>query len=258
MNIASNVRRLPAYAFKGCSGLTQIVNRAAIPQGITSNVFEGLNIMSINLDVSDASLAAYKAADIWKDFNIAAIPFMLNSTNITLSAGETETLEAIFMEGYVGNKGVTWVSDNTDVATVGNDGTITAKSAGTATIIVTTKDGISNDICVVSVIGSVPIRDIKKSDDRVGIKLVNGNIVSDKADMQIIIPNDKVSQVKVVIYDNIGNVVIERTERSDKFSWNLTNSAGRNVANGTYLVVAEVKGANRKVYTYSAKVGVKR
>jgi flagellar hook assembly protein FlgD len=72
------------------------------------------------------------------------------------------------------------------------------------------------------------------------------------------LPNDKVSQVKVVIYDNTGNVVFERSEKKDKFSWNLTNSAGRNVANGTYLAVAEVKGGSGKTYVYSAKLGIKR
>ena len=40
--------------------------------------------------------------------------------------------------------------------------------------------------------------------------------------------------------------------------WDLRNSAGRLVANGTYLVIAEVRGANGKIYAYSARLGVKR
>jgi uncharacterized repeat protein (TIGR02543 family) len=104
--------------------------------------------------------------------------------------------------------------------------------------------------------GDTPVRDIKKSDGRYGIKLLN-NIVSQKAQMQIILPKDNVREVKLVIYDNIGNVVFEKTENSDEVVWDLTNSAGRLVANGTYLAVADVRG-NKDVYRYSAKIGIKR
>jgi hypothetical protein len=42
--------------------------------------------------------------------------------------------------------------------------------------------------------------------------------------------------------------------------WDFRNSAGRIVANGTYLVIAEIVGAGsaRPKYRYSAKLGVKR
>ena len=52
-------------------------------------------------------------------------------------------------------------------------------------------------------------------------------------------------------------MVFEKTQNSAKFVWNLTNGAGRNVANGTYLIIAEVKGSKGN-YAYSAKVGVKK
>jgi flagellar hook assembly protein FlgD len=83
------------------------------------------------------------------------------------------------------------------------------------------------------------------------------NIVSDKAEFEVVLPNDKVLEVKAIIYDNTGNVVFEKTQNGAKFSWDLTNAAGRNVANGSYLIVAEARGA-KGTYAYSAKVGVKR
>ena len=104
-------------------------------------------------------------------------------------------------------------------------------------------------------INRTPIRDIKKSDGRTGIRL-SKNVVSDKAEFEVILPNDKVLEVKTVIYDNTGNVVFE-TSGKGKLSWNLTNDAGRNVANGTYLIVVEAKGV-KGTYAYSAKVGVKK
>jgi len=47
-------------------------------------------------------------------------------------------------------------------------------------------------------------------------------------------------------------------KNTDTFVWNLKNKAGRFVGNGSYLVVAQGKGLNGKVYAYSAKLGVKR
>ena len=105
-------------------------------------------------------------------------------------------------------------------------------------------------------IDNTPIREIQKSDGRTGIRL-SKNVVSDKAEFEVILPSDKVLEVKAVIYDNTGNVVFEKIERGANVSWNLTNISGRNVANGTYLIIVEAKGVNGN-YAYSAKVGVKK
>jgi len=55
-----------------------------------------------------------------------------------------------------------------------------------------------------------------------------------------------------------GNVVFNTTVRGDRILWNLTNSAGRFVANGSYLVVVEAKGTSGKVHQYNTKFGVNR
>jgi len=103
-----------------------------------------------------------------------------------------------------------------------------------------------------------PIRDRQKSDSRYGIKFTSGNVVSQRAEFTVILPdNDKVLEVKAKIYDNTGNAVFEKTQNGASVSWNLTNAAGRNVANGTYLIVVEARGV-KGTYAYSAKVGVRR
>jgi len=113
-----------------------------------------------------------------------------------------------------------------------------------------------------------------------GIKFVQ-NIVSDKAEISIVLPNDEiVAETKIVVYDITGNIVFNSvSDLSAKVSkgrphtagagsrattspfgliWNLKNTSGRNVANGTYLVIAEAKNINGDVYHYSSKLGVKR
>ena len=107
---------------------------------------------------------------------------------------------------------------------------------------------------------NVSISNTKKSDNRYGIKFAV-NPVSDKAEINVVLPNnEKATETKIVIYDMTGNVVFERrgNPRGYPTVWDLRNSAGRLVANGTYLVIAEVKGASGRIYAYSAKLGVRR
>lgn len=65
---------------------------------------------------------------------------ILNSTNITLVAGNTQNLSANIMPNDATNKKITWTSSDNSIATVSN-GTVTAKSPGTATITATTYNG---------------------------------------------------------------------------------------------------------------------
>lgn len=114
------------------------------------------------------------------------------------------------------------------------------------------------------------IRKKQKSDSRFGIKFAQ-NIVSTSAEISVVLPNnDKATQASITVYDMTGNVVYSATSNNgfvgegskgrpqSPLMWDLTNKAGRTVANGTYLVIAEVKGLNGMSYYYSAKLGVKR
>ena len=65
--------------------------------------------------------------------------------------GESFTLVPTVTPDNATNKGVSYTSSNTSVATVGADGTVRAVSEGTATITVTTDDGGKTATCVVTV-----------------------------------------------------------------------------------------------------------
>ena len=124
---------------------------------------------------------------------------------------------------------------------------------------------LTGEIC-----NSVSIFDKEKSNNRYGIKFAQ-NIVSDKAEISVILPNnERAIETNIAIYDMTGNVVWASTASTAStgstgsatgaagLSWDLRNSAGRFVANGTYLVIAEVKDRNGRMYQYSAKLGVRR
>ena len=75
----------------------------------------------------------------------------LNETALVLKAGKTETLIATIEPINANNQNIVWVSSNTDVATVDDDGVVTAISAGTAIIIAITTDGLHTATCEVTV-----------------------------------------------------------------------------------------------------------
>jgi flagellar hook assembly protein FlgD len=103
---------------------------------------------------------------------------------------------------------------------------------------------------------TTPIKDIKKSDKKYGIIIEKNPVTGDFTEIKIRTPER--AETRVTVYDNVGNVVFEATTMDDKVMWDLRNSAGRNVANGSYLVTAQVRGGSGKTYTYSAKLGVRR
>ncbi len=70
-----------------------------------------------------------------------AIGITLNKTTLSLAAGATETLIATLAPANATNKTVTFTSSDPLVATVDNQGKITAIKAGTATIKATTANG---------------------------------------------------------------------------------------------------------------------
>ncbi|MDE7227814.1 MAG: Ig-like domain-containing protein, partial [Treponemataceae bacterium] len=66
--------------------------------------------------------------------SVAVERVTLDMTELTLTRGETARLTAAVMPENADDKTVTWHSPDTSIATVGNDGTVTAANAGKTTI----------------------------------------------------------------------------------------------------------------------------
>ena len=75
----------------------------------------------------------------------------LSKTTLTLAVGKSETLAATIRPSGSTEKGVTWKSSDTLIATVDANGKVTGVKAGTATITVTTDDGGYTATCTVTV-----------------------------------------------------------------------------------------------------------
>ncbi|EHJ02125.1 Ig domain protein group 2 domain protein [Clostridium sp. DL-VIII] len=76
----------------------------------------------------------------------------LNTANLNWTVGKTGTFTVTVGPSNASNKGVTWKSSNTKVATVDANGKLTAVGAGSATITCTASDGSGKSAtCVVTV-----------------------------------------------------------------------------------------------------------
>lgn len=81
---------------------------------------------------------------------ISVTGLTLATTRVSLVKGTTTTIQANIKPSNATNKNLVWTSSNEMVATVDQEGTITAKKAGSATITATTEDGNkSSDVKVV-------------------------------------------------------------------------------------------------------------
>jgi len=87
--------------------------------------------------------------------NVAVTGVSLNKSTLTLTVNGTETLIATVAPSNAANQAVSWVSDDTDVATVTSSGFVKGIAVGEATITVTTADGNKTAACEVTVKNAV-------------------------------------------------------------------------------------------------------
>ncbi|MBO5597269.1 MAG: DUF4214 domain-containing protein [Oribacterium sp.] len=80
---------------------------------------------------------------------------LLNKSKLSLSVSESESLTATVTPANATSKSVIWSSDDKSVATVDAYGRVTAISAGTTIITVTTEDGNFTANCEVTVTGEI-------------------------------------------------------------------------------------------------------
>ena len=121
---------------------------ATVADGTVTAVKEGT--AAITVKTADGNYQATCAVTV-KPQNVLVTHISVTGT-ASLYVGDTAKLTAKVEPTNATNPAVTWSSNNESVATVGTDGTVTAVSAGTATITVTTEDGQKTAACTVTVL----------------------------------------------------------------------------------------------------------
>ena len=100
----------------------------------------------------DNNIEGYVSQSYTRDYNYTHVESIaLDKTTANLKADETLNLVANIAPTNAYIKNVTWSSSNPAVATVDNNGKVTAKSVGVANITVTTMDGNIAATCALTV-----------------------------------------------------------------------------------------------------------
>lgn len=84
-------------------------------------------------------------------YAISVSDVSLDKSELSLTVGGTQTLTATVVPSDATNKAVTWSSSDPTIASVDENGVVTAQKAGTATITATTVDGGKAAVCTVTV-----------------------------------------------------------------------------------------------------------
>ena len=132
--------------YDGITWTSSNKNVATVTNGLVKAVAPGnATITATAENVSGSATVTVKA----KIIQVTGVS--LNKTSLTLTEGETETLNATVAPDNASDKSVTWSSSNASIAKVDATGKVTAVSAGTATITVKTTDGGKTANCAVTV-----------------------------------------------------------------------------------------------------------
>ena len=118
---------------------------------------------------------------------IAVESISLNTSTLSLEYGQTAQLVATVYPSNAFNKGVHFVSDSTDVATVDDNGNIITVGSGTAIITAITDDGDYIAQCQVTVSVKVKGVDLDQKDITINV----GNTIALKANINPDVASDK-------------------------------------------------------------------
>ena len=139
----------------------------------------------------------------------------LNNTILSFTViGQTATLIAAVMPEDATDKTVTWTSSNTNVATVDNNGLVTAVAAGSATITATTNDGTNlSASCEVTVSISTEKKGDTNGDNEVSVTdylaianyILGQNVANFNASAADVNGDNDVS---VVDYVGVANIIL--------------------------------------------------
>lgn len=171
---------------------------------------------------------------------IAVESISLNTSTLSLEYGQTAQLVATVYPSNAFNKGVHFVSDSTDVATVDDNGNIITVGSGTAIITAITDDGDYIAQCQVTV--SVKVKGVDLDQKNITINV--GNTIALKANINPDVASDKTvewtsSDTSVATVDKDG--VVRGVKTGNTTITAKTNDGGFE-ASCTVNVINAVKG----------------
>ena len=187
---------------------------ATVANGVVTAVATGTT--DITVTTADGNFTATSTVTVTAvGATIPVTGVTLDQSSMTLTAGNSGTLHATVNPNNATNQNISWTSDNTGVATVVG-GVVTAVSAGTANITVTTTDGNFTAVSSITVNSSGPVN-----------VPVTG-VTLDQPTMTLAV-GDSGTLIQTIAPANATN---------QNVTWNSDNTAVATVVNGVVTAVA--------------------
>ena len=111
---------------------------------------EAIALASGSAVITVTTADGHKTATCTVNVMVSPAVVLLDASAVALTVGAEHTLTASIYPAIASNKAVEWTSSAPEIATVEN-GVIKAIATGKASIIVTTKDGLQTDTCIIDV-----------------------------------------------------------------------------------------------------------
>ena len=179
LTIPDSVTTIGSYAFSWCSGFTGNVTISSGMKTIGSNTFSYCsNITSMTIPIGITTIGDYAVsgcsnlktvygdtgsyAEKWAEeqnlkFVADFVGAVLGKTELSLGMGESEKLMVTVLPSGSASQTVTWSSSDASVATVDQNGKVTAMKTGTATITAKPEKGKSATCVVTAYIAATGI-----------------------------------------------------------------------------------------------------
>ncbi|MDE6048239.1 MAG: leucine-rich repeat protein, partial [Paramuribaculum sp.] len=182
VTIGEKVTTIAPGEFTGCTGIEEISFLGTTPPQIGENAFEKDVTENATVRVPDGS----EGGD-WGDFDkvyaesdVLAESITINPAQAEVAETRTVNLHAVIAPVNTTDMSVTWVSDNTAVATVNEHGVVTGVAKGTATITAMTVNGLtaSSEVTVIILtvnIGGIDYELVVGGEGKSYLKVTGGN-----------------------------------------------------------------------------------
>lgn len=151
VTLGESLSYIDGYAFTECP-ITEIYSLANEAPNVNTEypIFDESIYNSAILKIPEGSIASYNKADVWKNFfNVSSVvsddiyvhSIFINTDNVSLKPTETIKLSVSILPENAANKSISWISSDGNIASVDENGLVTALASGSATITATTTDG---------------------------------------------------------------------------------------------------------------------
>ena len=157
--LPSSLRLIGSESFAYCTELTDVYCSAKNVPSSNTNAFNGSYPEYVTLHVPASAQESYQTTSPWSEFGTIlsltedkVTSITLSQSSAILSEGQTMTLSATVEPSSATDKTITWSSSDSNVATVDDEGKVTAITPGTTTITATANGGSGvSASCVVTV-----------------------------------------------------------------------------------------------------------